>query len=150
MAMTTVRPTILMMPGRHCFFTTLVCYGKLREFDWNKKKKKKTTANFKMPDFRKNTVYGSSSKNDEEFLLFYDANASKSFSWMYCQCSDFELDSLTGNQCRVKFRILKNDIYTFSETLVISQEVKCYNGFRVSGISALHFFKEGLQNHVYT
>ena len=45
-----------------------------------KKEKKKTTAKFKMPDFRKNTVYGSSSKNDEEYLLFYDANASKSFS----------------------------------------------------------------------
>ena len=75
--------------------------------------------------------------NDEEFLLLYDINTSKSVDLPYWQYPEFDLDNLSDEECKAEFRFLKNDIYTLYDALTVPDEIKCYNGFKVCGLKAL-------------
>ena len=95
-----------------------------------------------MPGFRENRIaileaYGSNLLDDEEFLLLYDINTSKSMDLPYWEYDNFDLDNLSDDECQAEFRFLKNDMYTLYDTLAIPEELKCYNGFKVYGIVAL-------------
>ena len=65
-------------------------------------------------------AYSENLIDDEEFLLLYDLNKSKSLDFPYWQYEHFDLDMLTDDECQAEFRFLKNDIFTlqFSQSLM--------------------------------
>ena len=75
--------------------------------------------------------------DEEEFLPLYDVNKSKNPSYPYWIYGAFDLDSMTDDECKSKFRFLKNDVYLLEETLDIPDAIKCYNGVVVDGVEAL-------------
>ncbi|CAB4022426.1 Hypothetical predicted protein, partial [Paramuricea clavata] len=75
--------------------------------------------------------------DDEEFLMLYDVNRSTNLDLPYWDYEQFDLDDLCNDECKAEFRFLKNDIYTLYEVLQIPEEMKCVNGFKVLGLTAL-------------
>ena len=95
-----------------------------------------------MSTFRENRIalleaYGNNLINDEEFLLLYDINTSNSLELPYWKYPYFDLDKMCDDECKAEFRFLKNDIYTLIEALRIPEEIKCYNGLKITGTTAL-------------
>ena len=82
-------------------------------------------------------AYSENLIDDEEFLLLYDLNKSKSLDFPYWQYEHFDLDMLTDDECQAEFRFLKNDIFTLHGVLAIPNEIRCYNGFKVDGMTGL-------------
>ena len=48
--------------------------------------------------------------NDREFVLLYDVNTSKNPDFPYWKYERFDLDELTNDECKAKFRFFRNDI----------------------------------------
>ena len=95
-----------------------------------------------MPKFRENRIallYARQQRliNDEEFLLLYDLNTSASPDFPYWTYENFDLDSLSDEECKAEFRFYRNDIYQMLDVLQLPDEITCYNGFRVDGSEAL-------------
>lgn len=68
--------------------------------------------------------------DDEEFLLLYDINISKSLDLPYWQYPNFELDDLSNNEWKSELRFSKNDIYSphdalgFQKNLLVIMDLK--------------------------
>ena len=73
---------------------------------------------------------------DEELLLLFDINASKNPEFPYWKY-EFDLESMSNDECMTEFRFFKNDIYMLAETLNLSEIFKCYNGVLVEPLKAL-------------
>ena len=78
--------------------------------------------------------------NDEDLVLLYDLNTSRNIDLPYWSYKEFDLDTLSNDECRSEFRFLKNDIYHLAEILQIRNQVKCYNRIVADGIEALCIF----------
>ena len=75
--------------------------------------------------------------DDEEFMLLYDLNRSNTLNFPYWEYEHFDLDKLSDDVCRAELRFLKNGIYTLFNALTIPNELRCYNGFKIDGLTAL-------------
>ena len=73
-------------------------------------------------------------------MLLYDLNTSKNIDLPYLSCKEFDLDTLSDDECRSEFRFLKNDIYHLAEILQIPNQVRCYKRIVADGIEALCIF----------
>ena len=78
--------------------------------------------------------------NDEDLVLLYDLNTSRNIDLPYWSYKEFDLDTLSDDECRSEFRFLKNDIYHLAEILQIPNQVRCYNRIMADGIEALCIF----------
>ena len=88
---------------------------------------------------RRNVVveaYGDGLLNDEEFVLLYDLNSSRNLNIPYWQYPNFDLDNMQDDECISEFRFLKNDIYGLFDVLGIPEEIICYNGSKLNGVTA--------------
>ena len=65
--------------------------------------------------------------DDDEMLLLYDLNRSKNLDISYWKYKKFELDSLSDDECKSKFRFLKHDIYTLLNVLNLPEKITCQN-----------------------
>ena len=70
--------------------------------------------------------------DEEELLLLYDVNTSRNLEIMYWKYDKFDLDSLSDNECKSKFRFLKHDIYA-----LVDDKITCPNRFSVYSNEAL-------------
>ena len=73
-------------------------------------------------------------------MLLYDLNTSRNIDLPYWSYKEFDLDTLSDDECRSEFRFLKNDIYHLAEILQIPNQVRCYNRIVADGIEALCIF----------
>ena len=78
--------------------------------------------------------------NDEDLELLYDLNTSRNIYLPYWFYKEFDLDTLSDDECKSEFRFLKNDIYHLAEILQIPNQVRCYNRIVADGIEALCIF----------
>ena len=99
-----------------------------------------------MPKFRENRIallYARQQRliNDEEFLLLYNLlynlNTSASLDFPYWTYDNFDLDSLSDEECKAEFRFYRNDTYQMLDVLQLPDEIICYNRFHVDGFEAL-------------
>ena len=95
-----------------------------------------------MPKFRENRIallYARQQRliNDEEFLLLYNLNTSASPDFPYWTYDNFDLDSLSDEECKAEFRFYRNDTYQMLDVLQLPDEIICYNRFHVDGFEAL-------------
>ena len=60
--------------------------------------------------------------DDEEMLLLYDLNRSRNLDIPYWKYEKFELDSLSDEECKNKFRFLKHDIYTLLDVFNLPEK----------------------------
>ena len=89
---------------------------------------------------RRNVVveaYGDGLLKDEEFVLLYDLNSSRNLNIPYWQYPNFDLDNTQDDECISEFRFLKNDIYVLFDVLGIPEEIICYNGLILNGVTEL-------------
>ena len=96
----------------------------------------------KMPNFGENRIallYTRQQRliNDEKFLLLYNLNFSASADFPYWTYDNFDLDSLSDEECKAEFRFYRNDIYQMLDVLQLPDEMTCYNGFHVDGSKQL-------------
>lgn len=74
--------------------------------------------------------------SDEEYLLLFDVNTSRNPDFPYWKKYDnFELDSMSDDDCKTKFLFLNNDVYFLAETFDVPEVIKCCNDI-VDGIEA--------------
>ena len=62
------------------------------------------------------------------------------FDLPYRSYEKFDLDSLSKDECKSKFRFDKRDIYSLCDVFEISEEIRCYNGMVFDKEEALCFF----------
>ena len=89
---------------------------------------------------RRNVIveaYGNGLLNDKEFVLLYDLSSSRNLNIPYWQYPNFDLDNMQDDECISEFRFLKNDIYGLFDVLGIPEEIICYNGSKLNGVTAL-------------
>jgi len=75
--------------------------------------------------------------DDEELLLLYDVNTSKNLEIPYWKYDKFDLDSLSDDECKSKFRFLKHDIYALVDVFNLPDKITCPNRFSVYSDEAL-------------
>ena len=95
-----------------------------------------------MPKFRENRIallYARQQRliNDEEFLLLCNLITLASPDFLYWTYDNFDLDSLSEEECKAEFRFYRNDIYQMLDVLQLPDEIICYNGFHADGSEAL-------------
>ena len=78
--------------------------------------------------------------NDEEFVLLYDINTTKSPDFPYWNYEAFELDMMSDVECQAEFHFYKNDVYNLKKVLNLPEEFTCYNDLTIDGIDALCIF----------
>ena len=54
---------------------------------------------------------------NEEFVLLYKLNKSKSPCFPYWRYDNFDLEQTSDAECEAKFRFNKNDVYVLKEAL---------------------------------
>jgi len=59
--------------------------------------------------------------DDEEFLLLYDLNKSKDPDFPYWLYDQFDLDKLSDDECKARFRFFKNDIFDLVELFTFTK-----------------------------
>ena len=79
----------------------------------------------------------------DEFLISYDLSWSKNLDLPYSY-EKFDLDSLSQNKCKSKFRFDKTDIYRLCDIFEIPEEIRCYNGMVFNKEEALCIFSKRL------
>ena len=75
--------------------------------------------------------------NDKEFVLLYDLNSSRNLNIPYWQYPNFDLDNMQDDECISEFRFVKNDMFGLFDVLGIPEEIICYNGSKLNGVTAL-------------
>ena len=75
-----------------------------------------------MSKFRENrelilNAYQSDIINDEEFILFYDLKSSKNCDFPYWKYREFDLDTMSDDECKSDIRFFRNDIYALADLL---------------------------------
>lgn len=75
--------------------------------------------------------------DDEELLLLLEENTSKNLDIPYWKYNNFDLDSLSDDECRSDFRFNKHDIYSLLDVLDLPEKITCPNRFFVYNDEAL-------------
>jgi len=75
--------------------------------------------------------------DDEEFLLLYDLNKSKDPDFPYWLYDQFDLDKLSDDECKARFRFFKNDIFDLVELLHLPNVVRLPNRQTIDPVEAL-------------
>ena len=75
--------------------------------------------------------------DDEEILLLNDVNTSKNLEIPYWKYDKFDLDSLSDDECKSEFRVLKHDIYALVDVFNLPDKITCPNRFSVYSDEAL-------------
>ena len=65
--------------------------------------------------------------DEESCILLCHLNTSKDIDLLNWNYVPFDFDEHMDDECKIEFRILKNDIHLFSETLNIPEETFCYS-----------------------
>ena len=78
--------------------------------------------------------------DDEEFVLLFDFQKSRSLFLPYWKYDRFNLDHMNEDECISEFRFQKNDIPHFKNVLQIPDRIVCYNGTNVCGLEAFCIF----------
>ena len=104
-----------------------------------------------MPSFRENRIAllhaYDDEVNDEEFVLFYDANTSKILDLPYWNYENFDLDNLSNDECKAEFRFLKDDIYTLYEVMQFPEEMSVPQLSMISNLATNLVFDNWGQLH---
>ena len=75
--------------------------------------------------------------DDVEFDLLYDVNRSKNPDVPYWKYNNFDLESLTDDECKTDLRFYPADIYELKDVLYLPDEIICYNNVRICSTEAL-------------
>ena len=81
-------------------------------------------------------MHGARLLNDEELLLFADANRKRNPHGMLCyrNYDRFVLENLDESQCFVEFRFKKEDIYHLAVALRLREVFRCKKGVVVDSV----------------
>ena len=75
--------------------------------------------------------------NEEEFLLLWDANASKNPDYPVTVYRKFNLDDKDVAEVKAEFRFEKNDIPSLYKVLRITEDFRCKQGSVCDGMTGL-------------
>ena len=75
-----------------------------------------------------------------EYALLYDANKPRNPDIPYFVYDEFNLNSMTDDECKTEFRFYRNDIFNLIDVLRIPPELTCNNGVKVDSVTATCIF----------
>ena len=85
-------------------------------------------------------AYNENILDDIEFLLLYDLNKSQNPDFPYWSYNQFDLDTLSDDECMARFRFLKNYIYSLVDIWQLPDVIKCSNEQKINNVEALKIY----------